>query len=291
MVLPVHDRNPLRRTPVVTWTLVAVNVAVFVLATPLLTSFGAVASPTPAALCQQEQFFDHYGAIPKELLDNRQLPQAPTGRVASVDRRRGVVVCAVNPKGSRPDFTKNPAASVLTAMFLHGGWLHLLGNMLFLLIFGNNVEDRMGRLAFLVFYLICGYAAAYGFALFTGPDTTALIGASGAIAGVLGAYLVIFPRARVLSLLTFFFFLPVWLPAWLVLGSWFVLQYLYFTGVGVAAGGGVAYGAHVVGFIVGALLTLPFLARLRAAGPWPHPGSRAPRRTYRRLRGSRWYYD
>jgi membrane associated rhomboid family serine protease len=154
-------------------------------------------------------------------------------------------------------------------MFLHGGWLHLLGNMLFLLIFGNNVEDRMGRLPFLFFYLLCGYVAAYGYALVTGPSTTSLIGASGAIAGVLGAYLVTFPRAKVLSLLTFFFFLPVWLPAWIVLGGWFLLQYLYFTGFAVADGGSVAYGAHVVGFLFGALITLPFVGRLRARAALP----------------------
>jgi membrane associated rhomboid family serine protease len=267
VVLPVHDRNPLRRTPVVTWALIAVNVAVFVLATPLLTSVGGVSTPSPAALCDQERFFDQYAAIPKELLDNQQLPTAPTGKVAGIDRRRGVVACATNGRSQPPPFRKSPALSVLTAMFLHGGWLHLLGNMLFLLIFGNNVEDRMGRLPFLLFYLVCGYAAAYGYALLTGPSTTTLIGASGAIAGVLGAYLVTFPRAKVLSLLTFLFFLPVWLPAWVVLGSWFLLQYAYFAGFGVAEGAGVAYGAHVVGFLVGALLTLPFVRRLRAPVP------------------------
>jgi membrane associated rhomboid family serine protease len=269
MVLPVHDRNPLRRTPVVTWALIAVNIVVFVVATPLLTSVGGVSRPTPAALCDQERFFDEYGAIPKELLDNRQLPQAPTGRVAGVDQRRGVVACATNPRTAPPPFHKSPALSVLTAMFLHGGWLHLLGNMLFLLIFGNNVEDRMGRLPFLFFYLLCGYVAAYGYAVVTGPSTTSLIGASGAIAGVLGAYLVTFPRAKVLSLLTFFFFLPVWLPAWIVLGGWFLLQYLYFTGFAVADGGSVAYGAHVVGFLFGALITLPFVGRLRARPALP----------------------
>jgi membrane associated rhomboid family serine protease len=139
-------------------------------------------------------------------------------------------------------------------MFLHGGWLHLLGNLLFLYVFGNNVEDRLGRLKYLLFYLGCGYAATYGYSLFTPSSTSPLVGASGAIAGVLGAYLVLFPRAKVWSLLTFFFFLPVRLPAWLVLGSWFVLQYVYFRGAGLAEGSGVAYGAHVVGFVVGALL-------------------------------------
>jgi len=143
---------------------------------------------------------------------------------------------------------------VLSAMFLHGGWLHLLGNLLFLFVFGNNVEDRLGRVRYLAFYLGCGYAATYGFSLlFSGSDQP-LVGASGAIAGVLGAYLVLFPRARVWSLLTFFFFLPVRLPAWLVLGSWFVLQYLYARGAGLSQATGTAYLAHVIGFAVGAAL-------------------------------------
>jgi membrane associated rhomboid family serine protease len=162
--------------------------------------------------------------------------------------------------------------SVLTAMFLHGGWLHLLGNMLFLFVFGNNVEDRLGRLRFLAFYLVCGYAATYGFALFQASSTQPLVGASGAIAGVLGAYLVLYPRARVLSLLTFLFFLPVRLPAWVVLGSWFLLQYLYFRGAGVAAGSGVAYGAHVVGFVVGAFLVWGLRSSRAAAPRWSPPG-------------------
>jgi membrane associated rhomboid family serine protease len=154
-------------------------------------------------------------------------------------------------------------------MFLHGGWLHLLGNMLFLYVFGNNVEDRLGRLKYLAFYLGCGYLATYGFALFQAGSTQPLVGASGAIAGVLGAYLVLFPRARVWSLLTFFFFLPVRLPAWLVLGGWFVLQYLYFRGAGIADGGGVAYGAHVIGFLAGAAMvwSLRNTAQPRALQP------------------------
>jgi membrane associated rhomboid family serine protease len=126
--------------------------------------------------------------------------------------------------------------------------------MLFLWVFGNNVEDRLGRLRFLLFYVGCGYAATYGFALFEQGSTQPLVGASGAIAGVLGAYLVLYPRAKVLSLLTFLFFLPVRLPAWLVLGGWFLLQYLYFRGAGVAEWPAVAYGAHVIGFVVGAAL-------------------------------------
>jgi membrane associated rhomboid family serine protease len=128
--------------------------------------------------------------------------------------------------------------------------------MLFLVIFGNNVEDRMGRVKFLLFYLVSGIVAAYGFALAQPNSTETLIGASGAIAGVLGAYLVLWPKARVWSLVPFFFFIPLRLPAWLVLGLWFVLQWVYASGAAVSSAGNVAYFAHVVGFAFGALVGL-----------------------------------
>ena len=142
-------------------------------------------------------------------------------------------------------------------MFPHAGWLHLLGNMLFLWVFGNNVEDRLGRIRYLLFYLVCGYAAAYGFALVNPDSAEPLIGASGAIAGVLGAYLVLYPRARVWSLVPFLLFIPLRLPAWLVLGLWFVLQWVYASGIAVSGAGSVGYLAHVVGFVVGVLVALP----------------------------------
>jgi membrane associated rhomboid family serine protease len=246
VVLPVHDVNPTRRVPVVTYLLIAINVVAF-LYSPV--SHHIVGESPAASQCKQIAFFDQYAAEPKEVLSNSQSPQGATGKVARDEA--GHVGCQAQ---QPPPFHKSPFLSVLTAMFLHGGWLHLLGNMLFLYVFGNNVEDRLGRLKYLLFYLVCGYAATYGFSLFTPSSTQPLVGASGAIAGVLGAYIVLFPRAKVWSLLTFFFFLPVRLPAWLVLGSWFLLQYFYFRGAGLAEGSGVAYGAHVVGFIVGALL-------------------------------------
>jgi membrane associated rhomboid family serine protease len=239
VVLPIHDANPTKRTPVVTYLLIAANVVVFL--------FSPVA--TAKQQCQQIAFFDQYAAKPSELLHNTQSAAAATGEVGR--SRSGRVGCV---EQHPAPFHKTPFFSVLFAMFLHGGWLHLLGNMLFLYVFGNNIEDRLGRLSYLFFYVFCGYAATYGFALFDSGSSSPLVGASGAIAGVLGAYLVLYPRAKVLSLLTFFFFLPVRLPAWLVLGSWFVLQYLYFRGAGVAGGSGVAYGAHVVGFVVGAAI-------------------------------------
>jgi membrane associated rhomboid family serine protease len=245
VVLPVHDVNPTRRTPVVTYLLVAVNVVVFLIS-PL--SHHIIGDSPAAEECRTVAFLDQYAAEPKEIVHNAQDKVGATSRVGREGNKTGCLA------QSPPPFKKTPFLSVLTAMFLHGGWLHLLGNMLFLYVFGNNVEDRLGRLKYLGFYVLCGYAATYGYALFTPNSSTPLVGASGAIAGVLGAYLVLFPRARVWSLLTFFFFLPVRLPAWLVLGSWFVLQYLYFRGAGIADGGGVAYGAHVIGFVVGAAL-------------------------------------
>jgi membrane associated rhomboid family serine protease len=253
MVLPVHDDNPTRRMPIVTYALILANVVVFLLS-PLATSVSGGASA--AQECRINSFLSQYAAIPDEVIRNRQEPRVVTDRVVTDGRRIG---CAV----SRPTYKKAPFLSVLYAMFLHGGWLHLLGNMLFLYVFGNNVEDRLGRLTFLAFYLGCGYAATYGFSFLDRASTQPLVGASGAIAGVLGAYLVLYPRAKVLSLLTFLFFLPVRLPAWLVLGGWFVLQYLYFRGAGVAGASGVAYGAHVIGFVVGALMLSGLRSRTR----------------------------
>jgi membrane associated rhomboid family serine protease len=279
VVIPIHDINPLRRRPVVTWLLIAVNVAVFVLFTPVATAVMGLHHGTTPNVCEQQRFFQEWGAVPKELLTDKQLPSAYSGQVGlSADGTTGCVVA------SPPTFHKNPILSVLTSMFLHGSWLHLLGNMLFLGVFGNNVEDRMGRVRYLFFYLACGFVAAYGFAAAQPDSRDTLIGASGAIAGVLGAYLVLFPRARVIGVVPVLFFIPFWLPAWIVLGFWFVLQYLYFAGIGVSSGGSVAYGAHVVGFVFGALAVLPFVRRLRSGGP--HPRRDAP--DTRWVRDTRW---
>jgi membrane associated rhomboid family serine protease len=248
-LIPIHDENPTWRTAWVTITLIALNLVVFLLE-PVAFSFSG--NPASAAdACHQEAFFRRYAAIPRELTTNRQLPRTITEtRPPRVEGNQ--VACPVG----RPTYDKLPALSVLYAMFLHGSWLHLLGNMLFLWVFGNNVEDRLGRVRYLLFYLLCGYAATYGFALADPGSTTTLVGASGAIAGVLGAYLVMFPRARVTSLVPFLLFLPARLPAWVVLGSWFVLQYFYASGASIGTGAGVAYLAHVVGFIAGIVLII-----------------------------------
>ncbi|GGY69153.1 hypothetical protein GCM10010300_10390 [Streptomyces olivaceoviridis] len=248
MVIPVHDVNPVRRTPWVTYALIAANVLVFI-TTPGIA--GSVAGSSELAqLCHLQAFMDHYAAVPRELIHHQMPRVVPTGEVGLGPGGPG---CVVGP----PGYDKSPPLSVFTAMFLHGGWLHLLGNMLFLLIFGNNVEDRMGHIRFFLFYVVCGYAAGYGFALLNATSSEPLIGASGAIAGVLGAYLVLYPRARVWVLVPFLVFLPLRLPAWLVLGFWFGLQAVYSSGHGVSGTGTVAYAAHVVGFVAGMLLAWP----------------------------------
>ncbi|MDQ1704715.1 MAG: hypothetical protein QOF18_1081 [Frankiaceae bacterium] len=248
MVIPIHDDNPVRRVPIVTYVLIALNFLVF-FTEPVVSHIGG--SQTVVQVCQQQAYFDKYAAIPRELTTGHQLRFVPDGEVGH--DTRGNVGCVE----TRPSYKKAPYVSVLFSMFLHGGWLHILGNMLFLWVFGNNVEDRMGRLKFLLFYIFCGYVAAYGFA-FGSPDaTTSLVGASGAIAGVLGAYLVIFPRARVTTLIPLAIVLiPLRLPAWAVLGGWFLLQWVYSSGAAVASGAGVAYLAHVYGFIAGLVIAL-----------------------------------
>lgn len=142
-------------------------------------------------------------------------------------------------------------ATPLTALFVHGSWLHLLGNMLFLYVFGGMAEARMGRLAFAVFYVLTGYVALLGYAAAHAGSGQTLVGASGSISGVLGAFLYLFPRARVTSLFPFLFFLPLRFPAWAVLLFWFALQWM--AAQRAATGPGVAYLAHVVGFALGFL--------------------------------------
>jgi membrane associated rhomboid family serine protease len=267
VVIPVHDVNPLRRVPWVTYALIAANVLVFLLTPGNSTSVTGATSA--GERCRQLAFYDHYAAIPTELTHNEPLPRVATGRAVDVS---GGAACTLG----HPGYDKVPFLSSITSQFLHGGWLHLLGNMLFLLIFGNNVEDRMGRLKFLIFYLVSGIVAAYGFALASPDSRETLIGASGAIAGVLGAYLVMFPKARVWSLVPFLFFIPLRLPAWLVLGFWFVLQWVYATGTAVSSSGDVAYLAHVVGFVFGVLVGLVVRRTTGPTDPQPTRWRRPP---------------
>jgi membrane associated rhomboid family serine protease len=224
-VIPLRDANPTRRTPWITIGLIAINVAVFFLWQPI--------TGTPR---EQSIFFFCHGAIPQELTGLEPIPQ-----VAAECGGKSVI------------------GSLFTSMFMHGGFLHIAGNMLYLWVFGNNVEDRMGRLTFVGFYLLAGIVAAYADALSRPDSIIPAVGASGAIAGTLGAYLVMFPRARVVTLVPLFFFLQLAeLPAVLVLGFWFVLQ--AFQGVGSIGAdvGGVAWFAHIGGFVFGAVVALLF---------------------------------
>jgi membrane associated rhomboid family serine protease len=154
-------------------------------------------------------------------------------------------------------FSIHPSLSIFSSMFLHGGVLHVGGNMLYLWIFGNNIEDRLGHFRFILFYLMCGIVAAYSHAIITPSSTIPMIGASGAVAGVLGAYILLFPRARVHTLVFFGFFVDIIkIPALIVIGFWAIIQVV--NGIlsqGLVAQGGVAWFAHVGGFLAG-LLTI-----------------------------------
>ncbi|MFI9583613.1 rhomboid family intramembrane serine protease [Streptomyces sp. NPDC052236] len=259
MVIPVHDVNPARRTPWVTYALIVANV-VFFLRTPGMA--GSVTGDTSLGqLCQLQAFLERWAAVPQELIHQRMPELVPNG---DVGRDASGYGCVIGP----PGYDKSPPLSVLTSMFLHGSWLHLLGNMLFLWIFGNNIEDRLGHVRYLLFYGVCGYVAAYGFALANAASYDPLIGASGAIAGVLGAYLVLYPTARVWVLVPFLILLPLRLPAWVVLGMWFGLQAVYSYGSAVSDVGTVAYLAHVAGFVAGMVLALPLRPGTR---PPPQP--------------------
>jgi len=153
------------------------------------------------------------------------------------------------------------AATLFTSMFLHGGVLHITGNMLYLWIFGNNVEDAMSRIRFIIFYTLCGLMAAFAHAIMNSSSPTPMIGASGAVSGVLGAYLLLYPQARVVTLVIFGFYVrTVQMPAMAVLGLWFVLQFLNAL-LASGSSGGIAWYAHVAGFVAGMLLIGPFKRR------------------------------
>ena len=170
----------------------------------------------------------------------------------------GMIPARVTMFPASPDISFGDAFFPLfTSMFLHAGWLHLIGNMWFLWIFGDNVEDRLGKLRFLLFYLLCGLGAGLAHTLFNLNSTIPTLGASGAVAGVLGAYFLLFPGAKVLTLVPFFFLILMELPAYLILLYWFVLQ-LFSGAISLGARGsevgGVAWWAHVGGFLLGAVL-------------------------------------
>ncbi len=231
-MFPIKDDNPTTAKPVMTVTLIAINTIIFLYQVSL--------GPREAQLLIYQ-----YGAIPAVVFGSRHLP-------ANI---------AVIPS----------TISLFTSMFLHGGWMHLIGNMWYLWIFGDNVEAAMGRFRFLVFYLVSGLAASLCHAFSNLGSTMPTIGASGAISGVLGAYFLLYPRAQVLVLIPIFFFIRLmYVPAMLVLGFWFLLQLLSGT-LSTGQGGGVAWWAHIGGFVAGMLLVGLFKRRdVRFFNP-PHP--------------------
>jgi membrane associated rhomboid family serine protease len=228
-MVPLRDRNPTRRTPWVTLALIVLNVGVFV----LVQQAGSTSDD------QAEVIYER-AAIPCEILHQRPITIDEIVQDRCLDD--------VGRRDIAPFPDKRVDLAVVVSLFLHASWLHLGGNMLFLWIFGNNVEDTLGPIRYLAFYLVAGLVAT-GAQLLLDPGSTApLIGASGAIAGVMGAYLMWFPRAPILTWLSFLLIVVTYVPAWAVLGFWFVSQ--FFTG----ESEGVAWMAHVGGFAFGVVI-------------------------------------
>ncbi|MBI2237486.1 MAG: rhomboid family intramembrane serine protease [Actinobacteria bacterium] len=257
-MIPIRDANPTARTPWITLAIIAANIVVFLFWQPTFRSQAA-----------QQTFFFCHAEIPWEVTHQTNLAQGGPEALRAIDAAlgpgSGAFVQHQVVQRKCPD--KSWLESVFVAMFLHGGWLHIGGNMLFLWVFGNNVEDRLGRIGFVIFYLLGGLAATALQLAFSPGSVVPNLGASGAIAAVLGAYLVMFPRARVYTLVILFFITAVELPAVVVLGGWFVLQ--LFSGVGelgTNVNGGVAYWAHVGGFVAGAAAAYLFFPRGRRRG-------------------------
>ena len=266
-MIPIRDLNPTKRIPVITLALIAANVAVFLLWQP---TFGTQA--------EQELFYFCHAEIPWETSHQTNLAQGGAEARAAIDADFGPGEGAqLQPVLRQECPDKSWLASIFVAMFLHGGLLHIGGNMLFLWIFGNNVEDRLGYVAYPLFYVMGGLAAA-GLSLVFAPNSTIpSLGASGAIGAILGAYLVMFPRARVQTLFFFFFITWFTLPAYVVLIGWFVLQLVSGVGeLGSQVGGGVAYWAHVGGFGFGALVAWIFYRRGGTPSPAPYEIPRRP---------------
>jgi membrane associated rhomboid family serine protease len=244
-MLPIKDyAGPRRRMPWMTWGIILLNIAIFLYEV----SLGSTASA----------FMFAYAVVPFAIthgVPQTNLPVAPAPILFH---------------------TPNPVyLTLITSQFLHGGWLHIGGNMLFLYIFGDNIEDRMGHFCFLLFYLFCGIMAGLAQVAVAPDATIPNIGASGAIAGVLGSYLILFPSAKVKTIVFLFIFITlVTVPAIVLIGLWFLLQ--FFDGVASLSHmqqgmGGIAYFAHVGGFLTGLIITLFLRERLRPPAPISYP--------------------
>ena len=256
-MIPVGDRLRAHGTPYVNWTLIAVNLAVFIYTITLSTRPDQLLGGFRTS--EIDRFFYDWGFVSSCIGEFFGLDPDVNPRILN----------AICPPGDRE------AIQPLTAMFLHAGWAHILGNMLFLWIFGDNVEGAMGHGRYLVFYLACGLVAAAAQTAVTLDATVPAIGASGAIAGVLGAYLIMFPRALVQVVIIPFFFLPFFVPAVVLIGVWVITQ--VFSGIAEmgreTVGEGVAWWAHVGGFTAGAVLITFFRRQDRGHGsPREQPG-------------------
>ncbi len=231
-MIPYHDENATRRTPVITYLTIGLNVAAW-----LLVEGAGATLELARAVCE-------YGLIPGEL--TLRLP--PGTRFPMGDG----LVCLTDPG--------RQVANLITSMFMHGSWMHLIGNMWFLWIFGNNIEDSMGRVRFVVFYLACGLGAALLQVLVDPASRIPMVGASGAISGVMGAYLVLYPRVRVYAFVPLGIIMTsVALPAWTMLLYWMAIQILGgLVGLAGSQQGGVAFWAHIGGFVAGVVLVKLF---------------------------------
>jgi len=218
-LIPLKDDNPTTRTPFVTYAIIAVCVFVFIL------EIGSNSY-------NSGKLFYSYGLVPAVLTGKAELPSHLAALPAEL--------------------------TLLTSMFMHGGFMHLIGNMLYMWIFADNIEDEIGPVKFFIFYILAGIAAALTQVFMNTDSTIPMIGASGAIGGVLGAYIVNHPKAKVLVLIPLGFFSQIIrVPALFVLGFWFVLQFIS-SSLSSSTGGGVAYGAHIVGFVFGVVAILFF---------------------------------
>ena len=243
-MFPYHDENETQRTPYVTLTLIALNVLSW-----LLVQGAGATVPLVRSVCE-------FGLIPGELTGS-----VPPGTPFPMGEG---LVCLTDPG--------RQFSNIITSMFLHGSWMHLLGNMWFLWLFGNNIEDAMTRPRYLAFYLLCGLGAALAQVLADPASNVPMVGASGAISGVMGAYLVLFPRVRVFTLVPLGFFLTsIALPAWVMLIYWVALQFLGgVTSIVAEQTGGVAFWAHLGGFLTGVVLIKLFEKPDRLAGHQSH---------------------
>ena len=242
-MIPFRDNIPSRTAPVLTVVLIAINAVVF------LHEF-TMREP------ERERFIYRWGVIPLEFQIIGEGPQPVETPPERLIGQRPVLAAEVRVY----ELEGTLAGAVLplfSSMFLHGSWMHLIGNMWFLWLFGDNVEDRLGRVRYLVLYILSGLVAGLSQVFVNWGDTVPMIGASGAVAGVLGAYMVTYPYARVLAFVPFYYFFwpVVELPALVFLGLWFLMQFFQGTAsLAGAPGGGVAWWAHVGGFIAGILL-------------------------------------